>query len=67
LMKHALNCDDPVIFLEHRELLSMKGPVPEEEYEIPFGQAAVVREGTDVTVLRWLAIRDDGRVQGTEE
>ena len=51
LMKHALNCDDPVIFLEHRELFSTKGPVPEEEYEIPFGQAAVVREGTDVTVV----------------
>jgi 2-oxoisovalerate dehydrogenase E1 component len=51
LMKRALNCDDPVIFLEHRELLSTKGPVPEEEYEIPFGQAAVVREGNDVTVV----------------
>jgi 2-oxoisovalerate dehydrogenase E1 component len=51
LMKHALRCDDPVMFLEPRELLSMKGPVPTDDYEIPFGQAAIVREGTDVTVV----------------
>lgn len=51
LFAHALKCDDPVIFLEHRELLSMRGNVPEENYEIPFGSAAVLREGTDVTVV----------------
>jgi 2-oxoisovalerate dehydrogenase E1 component len=51
LLHHALRCDDPVLFLEHRELLSLKGRVPEEDYEIPFGQAAVVREGKDVTVV----------------
>ena len=51
LLHHALRCDDPVLFLEHRELLSLKGPVPEQAYEIPFGQAAVVREGKDVTVV----------------
>jgi 2-oxoisovalerate dehydrogenase E1 component len=51
LLKRALNCDDPVLFLEHRELLGTKGPVPEEEYEIEFGKAAVVREGRDVTVV----------------
>jgi 2-oxoisovalerate dehydrogenase E1 component len=51
LLHHALRCDDPVLFLEHRELLSLKGPVPEGDYEIPFGQASVVREGKDVTVV----------------
>jgi len=51
LLHHALRCDDPVLFLEHRELLSLKGPVPEGDYEIPFGEAAVVREGNDVTVV----------------
>jgi 2-oxoisovalerate dehydrogenase E1 component len=51
LLKTALTCDDPVLFLEHRELLALKGPVPEEEYFIDFGQAAVVREGSDVTVV----------------
>jgi 2-oxoisovalerate dehydrogenase E1 component len=51
LLIHALRCDDPVMFLEHRELLAMKGMVPEEAYEIPFGQAAVITEGRDVTVV----------------
>ena len=51
LLLHALRCDDPVLFLEHRELLSLKGPVPEGDYEIPFGQAAIVREGKDATVV----------------
>ena len=51
LLKTALTCDDPVLFLEHRELMTVKGPVPEEEYFIDFGQAAVVREGRDVTVV----------------
>jgi 2-oxoisovalerate dehydrogenase E1 component len=51
LIAHALRCDDPVLFLEHRELMAQKGPVPEEHYEIPFGQAKVVREGKDATVV----------------
>lgn len=51
LMLRALRCQDPVMFLEHREILTMKCHVPEEDYEIDFGQAAVVREGTDVTVV----------------
>jgi 2-oxoisovalerate dehydrogenase E1 component len=51
LLKRALNCDDPVMFLEHKELLTIKGPVPEGEYEIDFGQASVVRPGTDLTVV----------------
>ena len=51
MLKHALRCQDPVVFLEHRALLSSKGGVPTEDYEIEFGQAAVVRPGTDVTVV----------------
>jgi len=51
LFKHALRCDDPVMFLEHREILQIKGPVPEGDYEIPFGKASVVRSGRDVTVV----------------
>ncbi len=51
LLKTALTCDDPVLFLEHRELMTVKGPVPEEEYFIDFGQAAIVREGADITVV----------------
>jgi 2-oxoisovalerate dehydrogenase E1 component len=51
LLKTALTCGDPVLFLEHRELMALKGPVPEEEYFIDFGQAAIVREGSDLTVV----------------
>jgi 2-oxoisovalerate dehydrogenase E1 component len=51
LFAEALAGDDPVMFLEHREILTVKGHVPEEDYRIPFGQAAIVREGTDVTVV----------------
>ena len=51
LFHHALRCQDPVLFLEHRELMGIKGPVPEEDYEIEFGKAAIVRAGTDVTVV----------------
>jgi 2-oxoisovalerate dehydrogenase E1 component len=51
LLTTALRGDDPVLFLEHRELLTLKGTVPEGDYPLPFGQAAVVREGTDVTVV----------------
>jgi 2-oxoisovalerate dehydrogenase E1 component len=51
LMKTALRSDDPVLFLEHKGLLSLKGPVPDGEHLVPFGKAAVAREGRDVTVV----------------
>ncbi|HEY4310337.1 MAG TPA: dehydrogenase E1 component subunit alpha/beta [Pirellulales bacterium] len=51
LFLHALRSNDPVLFLEHRELMSIKGPVPEEAYEIEFGRAAIAREGTAATVV----------------
>jgi 2-oxoisovalerate dehydrogenase E1 component len=51
LLQTALTCDDPVLFLEHRELLGVKGPVPQGDCRTPFGKAAVVRAGTDVTVV----------------
>jgi 2-oxoisovalerate dehydrogenase E1 component len=51
LLHHALRSDDPVIFLEHRELLALKGPVPAADYEIPFGRAAIARGGKDLTVV----------------
>lgn len=51
LFTRALRCDDPVLFLEPRELMSSKGAVPTEPYEIEFGQARIAREGRDVTVV----------------
>jgi 2-oxoisovalerate dehydrogenase E1 component len=51
LFMRALRGNDPVLFLEHRELIGFKCPVPEADYEIEFGKAAIVREGRDVTVV----------------
>jgi 2-oxoisovalerate dehydrogenase E1 component len=51
LIKTAIRSDDPVFFLEHKSVFGVKGPVPDEEYLIPFGEAAIAREGTDATVV----------------
>lgn len=51
LLKTALRDNNPVVSFEHFLLGGMKGPVPEEEYFVPFGKASVRREGTDVTVV----------------
>ena len=50
LLKAAIRDDNPVIFLEHKRLYSVKGPAPEAE-TIPLGTANVVRPGADVTVV----------------
>jgi pyruvate/2-oxoglutarate/acetoin dehydrogenase E1 component len=50
LLKAAIRDDNPVIFLEHKRLYSVKGPAPEAE-TIPLGTANVVRTGADVTVV----------------
>ena len=51
LLKTAVRDDNPVIFFYHKGLLGAKGEIPEEEYLIPFGQADIKREGSDVTVV----------------
>ena len=51
LLKTAIRDDDPVLVFEQRSLYRITGPVPEEETLIPFGQAEVRREGSDVTVI----------------
>jgi 2-oxoisovalerate dehydrogenase E1 component len=51
LLKTALREPCPVIFIEHKALYNIKGSVPVDEYTIPFGQARVCREGSDVTVV----------------
>jgi len=56
LLKSAIRSDDPVLFVEHQRLYRQKGPVPEEEYTIPMGQAEVKRAGRDVTVVATLAM-----------
>lgn len=51
LLKAAIRMDDPVFFIEHKLLYMEKGPVPDEEYTIPFGVADVKRTGNDVTIV----------------
>jgi pyruvate/2-oxoglutarate/acetoin dehydrogenase E1 component len=51
LLKAAIRDDNPVIFIEHEYLYGQRGEVPEGEHVIDFGQAAVRREGTDVTLI----------------
>ena len=54
LIKAAVRCNDPVIFLEHKLMYAKKFDVPDdEEYIIPLGKADVKREGRDVTILTW--------------
>ena len=58
LLKSAIRDDNPVIFLEHKRLYSVKGPPPTEE-TVPIGRAAVVRQGSDVTIVSALrGVRD---------
>jgi acetoin:2,6-dichlorophenolindophenol oxidoreductase subunit beta len=47
----AVRDDNPVIMMLNKKLLGAKGEVPEEPYAIPFGEAATLREGTDVTIV----------------
>ncbi len=51
LLKSAIREDNLVLFLENKGLYSVKGAVPEEEYTVPLGEAAVRREGDDLTVV----------------
>lgn len=51
LLKSAIRSDDPVVFIEHKLLYGVKGPVPEGEHLVPFGSADVKREGADVTIV----------------
>lgn len=53
LLKTAIRDDNPVMFIEHKMLYKEKGPVPEEEYIIPFGVADVKRKGTDLTIVTY--------------
>jgi len=53
LLKSAIRSDDPVVFFEDKKLLlgGVEGEVPEEDYTIPFGEAAIRKEGKDATVV----------------
>ncbi|MCK5768704.1 MAG: alpha-ketoacid dehydrogenase subunit beta, partial [Candidatus Atribacteria bacterium] len=51
LLKSSIRDNNPVIFFEHKQLYTQKGEVPEEEYTIPLGKAAIKKEGEDLTLV----------------
>lgn len=51
LLTTAIEDDNPVMFIEHKQLYNTTGEVPEEPYTIPFGEADIRREGKDVTIV----------------
>ncbi len=51
LLKTAIRDDNPVVFYEDKMMYKLKGPVPQEEYTIPFGVADIKRSGDDVTII----------------
>lgn len=53
LMAAAIRDDNPVVYIEHKQLLGLSGDVPAGEYLVPLGQADIKRAGGDVTIVTW--------------
>jgi 2-oxoisovalerate dehydrogenase E1 component beta subunit len=54
LLRSAIRCEDPVLYLEHKKMYrSIKGEVPAGDHVVPIGQARIVQEGTDATVIAY--------------
>lgn len=53
LMAAAVRDDNPVVYIEHKQLLGVSGDVPEGEYVVPLGKADIKRSGADVTIVAW--------------
>jgi pyruvate/2-oxoglutarate/acetoin dehydrogenase E1 component len=73
LLKSAIRDDNPVLFIEHKMLYGLKGEVPDGDYTVPLGEAAVRRSGKDVTVVSYsrmanvaLAAAEDAAKDGVD-
>jgi pyruvate dehydrogenase E1 component beta subunit len=68
LLKASIEDDDPVIFIEHSLLYGIRGEVPESDFREPLGQAQVLRDGTDLTIVGYsrmlhVALRGAGQLE----
>jgi pyruvate dehydrogenase E1 component beta subunit len=59
LLLSAIDDPDPCVFVECTSLMMKRGPVPEAAYKIPFGKAAIRKEGTDVTIISYGRLMND--------
>lgn len=57
LLKSSIRCDDPVVYMEHKNLWQLEGEVPEGEHLVPLGKAAIARRGDALTIVTWSAMR----------
>ncbi len=55
LLRAAIRCDDPVVYMEHKDLWAMTGEV-DEAADLPLGKARLVRKGSDVTLVAWSGV-----------
>jgi len=53
LMVAAIRDDNPVVYIEHKQLFGLPGDVPDGDYVVPLGKADIKREGSDVTIIAW--------------
>ncbi len=56
LLKAAIRCDDPVVYLEHKDLWPLEGDVPDGDQTVEIGKARVARPGKDVTIVSWSSV-----------
>jgi pyruvate dehydrogenase E1 component beta subunit len=56
LLRAAIRCDDPVVYMEHKDIWGMTGEVDLDAPPLPIGKARLVRQGSDVTLVAWSGI-----------